>query len=137
MAPVASLNHNATCAKSHLNTGQWFVNGHHFRNWLHERNSFLWLNGFAGCGKSVLCSTAIQHIFSEMRHTPRVRIAFFCFSFNEKPKQDYNGMLRALLLQLPVQLQDGERDLEQLHTLYKSRSPLVDVLLESLQRFLN
>ncbi|RJE20403.1 Ankyrin repeat protein [Aspergillus sclerotialis] len=45
-------------------------------------------------------------------------------------------MLRTLLLQLSVQLQDGERDLEQLHALYKSGSPPVDVLLDSLRRFL-
>ncbi|KAJ5990482.1 NACHT nucleoside triphosphatase [Penicillium canescens] len=63
MAPDASLNHNAACAKCHPSTGLWFVNGYHFRTWLEERNSFLWLNGFAGCGKSVLCLTAIQHTF--------------------------------------------------------------------------
>ncbi|GFF23322.1 NACHT nucleoside triphosphatase [Aspergillus udagawae] len=136
MAPDASLNHNAACAKSHRNTGLWFVNGHHFRNWLHERNSFLWLNGFAGCGKSVLCSTAIQHTFRETRHKHGVGIAFFYFSFSDEAKQDDNGMLRALLLQLSVQLQDGERDLERLHVLYKSGSPPVDALLESLRRFL-
>jgi hypothetical protein len=135
MAPDASLNHNAACAKSHRNTGLWFVNGHHFRNWLHERNSLLWLNGFAGCGKTVLCSTAIQHTFREMRHTPEVGIAFFYFSFNDEAKQDDNGMLRALLLQLSVQLPDGEKYLEQLHTLNKFGSPPVDALLKSLRRF--
>ena len=35
-----------------------------------------------------------------------------------------------------VQLQDGERDLEQLHALYKSGSPPVNALLEPLRRFL-
>ncbi|KAJ6069108.1 NACHT nucleoside triphosphatase [Penicillium canescens] len=136
MAPDASLNHNAACAKCHPSTGLWFVNGYHFRTWLEERNSFLWLNGFAGCGKSVLCSTAIQHTFREMRHKHGVGIAFFYFSFNEEAKQDDNGMLRTLLLQLSVQLQDGERDLERLHALYKSGSPPVHALLDSLRRFL-
>ncbi|KAL2859852.1 ankyrin repeat domain-containing protein [Aspergillus lucknowensis] len=135
-APDASLNHNAACAKCHPSTGLWFINGHQFRTWLEERNSFLWLNGFAGCGKSVLCSTAIQHTFCEMRHKHGVGIAFFYFSFTDEAKQDDNGMLRTLLLQLSVQLQDGERDLEQLRALYKSRSPPVDVLLDSLRRFL-
>ena len=136
IAPDASLNHNVTCAKCHPSTGLWFVNGHQFRAWLEERNSFLWLNGFAGCGKSVLCSTAIQHTFHEIRHKHRVGIAFFYFSLSDKAKQDDNGVIRTLLLQLSVQLQDGERDLEQLHTLYKSGSPPVDVLLNSLRRFL-
>jgi hypothetical protein len=135
-APDASLNHNAACAKCHPGTGLWFVHGHHFRSWLEERNSFLWLNGFAGCGKSVLCSTAIEHTLHEMRRKDGVGIAFFYFSFNDEAKRDYNGMLRTLLLQLSVQLQDGERDLEQLHALYKSGSPPVHALLDTLQRFL-
>lgn len=135
MAPDVSLNHNATCAKCHPCTGLWFVNGHRFQTWLEERNSFLWLNGFAGCGKSVLCSTAIQHTFREMRHKRGVGIAFFYFDFRDEAKQDDNGMLRALLLQLSVQLQDGERDLEQLYALYKPGSPPVDALLVSLRRF--
>ncbi|KAJ5623881.1 NACHT nucleoside triphosphatase, partial [Penicillium lagena] len=136
LPPDASLNHNVACAKRHQSTGLWFVNGHHFANWLVERNSFLWLNGFAGCGKSVLCSTAIQHTFREMKDRREVGIAFFYFSFNDESKQDDNGMLRALLWQLSGQLQDGERDLEQLYTLYKSGTPPVEVLLDFLQRFL-
>lgn len=136
MAPDASLNHNAACAKSHLSTGLWLITGRQFRTWLDERNSFLWLNGFAGCGKTVLCSTAIQHTSRETMHRHGVGIAFFYFSFSDEAKQDDNGMLRTLLLQLSVQLQDGERDLEQLHALYKSGSPPVDVLLGALRRFL-
>jgi hypothetical protein len=136
IAPDASLDHNAICAKCHPSTGLWFVNGSHFRTWLEARNSFLWLNGFAGCGKSVLCSTAIQHTFREMRHKHKVGIAFFYFSFSDQAKKDANSMLRTLLLQLSVQLEGGERDLEQLRILYKSGSPPVDVLLDSLRRFL-
>jgi hypothetical protein len=137
MAPDASSDHNAACAKRHPSTGLWFVNGYHFRTWLGERNSFLWLNGFAGCGKSVLCSTAIQHTFREMRHKHGVGIAFFYFSFDDQTKQDNNGMLRALLLQLSVQLQDGENNLEQLHALYRSGFPPVGMLLDSLRSFLD
>jgi flagellar motility protein MotE (MotC chaperone) len=137
MPPDASANHNATCAKQTLETtGLWFVNGHHFRTWLEDRNSFLWLNGFAGCGKSVLCSTAIQHTFRETRRKQGIGIAFFYFSFDEEAKQDINGMLRALLLQLSGQLQDGERYLEQLYALHKSGSPPVQALLDCLRSFL-
>lgn len=72
-----------------------------------------------------------------MRYKKVVGIAFFYFSFNDEAKQDDNGMLRTLLLQLSVQLQDGERDLEQLHALYKSGSPPVHALFDTLQRFLD
>lgn len=84
MAPDAYMNHHAIYAKHHPSTGLWFINGHHFANWLVERNSFLWLNGFAGCGKSVLCSTAIQYTFNKMKHQNEVAIAIFYFSFTDK-----------------------------------------------------
>lgn len=136
MAPDASINHNAAFAKCHPSTGLWFINGDQFRIWLNEQNSSLWLNGFAGCGKTVLFSTAIQHTFREMSSKRGVGIAFFYFSFGEEAKQDENSMLRTLLLQLSVQLQDGERYLQQLYALHKTGSPSVDVLLGSLQHFL-
>ncbi|VUC23020.1 unnamed protein product [Clonostachys rosea] len=59
-APDASVNYNQACAKCHPGTGLWFVKGAMFDSWLTDRNSRIWLSGFAGCGKSVLCSTAIR-----------------------------------------------------------------------------
>ena len=43
-------------------------------------------------------------------------------------------MLRALLLQLSAQLEGGEKDLQELYTLYNSGTPPVDVLLNSLRQ---
>jgi hypothetical protein len=135
-APDVSVNHDAIYAKHHPKTGLWFIDGHRFANWLVERGSFLWLNGFAGCGKSTLCSIAIQHTFHATKHRKRVGIAFFYFSFSDKSKQDDHGMLRALLLQLLVQFEDGEKELEQLHMLFKSSAPSVEVLLHTLRHVL-
>lgn len=136
MAPDASLNHKAACAKRYQSTGLWFINSYQYKNWLVERNSFLWLNGFAGCGKSVLCSTAIQYTFRELKQRSGVGIAYFYFAFNDESKKSDDNMLRALLLQLSGQLQDGEEDLERLHASYKSGSPPVGVLLDLLQHLL-
>ncbi|KAJ5922188.1 hypothetical protein N7516_009891 [Penicillium verrucosum] len=134
MAPDATLNHNAACEKRHSTTGLWLVNGQKFQNWLVERNSFLWINGFAGCGKSVLCSTAIERTFRERQHRPGVGIGFFYFSFTDESKKDASGMLRALLLQLSAQLGGGEKDLQELHKSYMSGTPPVDALLNSLRQ---
>ncbi|CAG8899011.1 unnamed protein product [Penicillium egyptiacum] len=133
-APDANIEHNAACEKRHTSTGLWLVNGQKFQNWLVERNSFLWINGFAGCGKSVLCSTAIQYTVRERQHQPSVGIGFFYFSFNDESKRDCSGMLRALLLQLSAQLEGGEKDLQELHKLYKSGTPPVAALLNSLRQ---
>ncbi|TQB70154.1 hypothetical protein MPDQ_000932 [Monascus purpureus] len=136
MAPDVSIDHNTACAKRHSSTGLWFINSDQFRNWLVGHNSFLWINGFAGCGKSVLCSTAIQHTFHEMKDKHGIGIAFFYFSFNDEAKQNSHGMLCALLLQLSVQLQNGEKDLEQLYKSHKFGTPPVDALLDSLRSVL-
>ncbi|KAJ9487635.1 hypothetical protein VN97_g5652 [Penicillium thymicola] len=134
MAPDATLNHNAACEKRHNTTGLWLVNGQKFQNWLVERNSFLWINGFAGCGKSVLCSTAIERTFRERQRRPSVGIGFFYFSFTDESKKDASGMLRALLLQLSAQLEGGEKDLQELHKSYISGTPPVDALINSLRQ---
>lgn len=137
MAPDASLDQNALRKICHPSTGLWLTNCHQFTNWLVEPTSFLWLNGFAGCGKSVLCSTAIQHISSKMKHRNSVGLAFFYFSFDDESKQDGLGMLRALLLQLSVQFPDGERELEQLYISLRPGTPSVEVLLQTFRRFLD
>jgi hypothetical protein len=101
-APDATINHNEACAKRHPGSGLWFVKGSAFTTWLEDDSSFLWLNGFAGCGKSVLSSTAIQYAFRHRRSDPCVGIAFFYFSFNDESKQDVSGMIRAILYSCPA-----------------------------------
>ncbi|ERS97064.1 hypothetical protein HMPREF1624_06393 [Sporothrix schenckii ATCC 58251] len=69
-APDATVNYNEACKKRHGGTGLWLVKSPVFFSWLTKPNSFLWLNGFAGCGKSVLSSTAIH------REEPDIRDVF-------------------------------------------------------------
>lgn len=127
-APDVTVNHNAACAKCHPRTGNWFIKGLQFRTWLTQDKSFLWLSGFAGCGKSVLCSTAIQHTFRHKRSDPRVGVAFFYFTFNDESKQDESAMLRALILQLSGQLSDPGTDLARLHKSYPTSIPPAIIL---------
>ena len=135
-APDATIDHNAACVKKHPGTGMWLVKSLQFSGWLTEENSIIWLNGFAGSGKSVLCSTAIQFALRHRRSDPGVGIAFFYFTFNDKSKQDESAMLRALLLQLSNQLQDGHADLTRLHDSYKTGVPPSPVLIDYLQRLI-
>ena len=135
-APDATVDHNAACAKKHPGTGLWLIKSLEFSRWLTEGNSIMWLSGFAGSGKSVLCSTAIQFTLRHRRSDPSVGIAFFYFTFNDESKQDESSMLRALLLQLSNQLQDGYADLTRLHDLYKSGIPPWPLLVEHLRRLI-
>lgn len=63
-APDVTIDYNVAYGKRHAGTGQWSTQSATFTTWLQQDDSFLWLYGFAGCRKSVLCSTAIQHTFS-------------------------------------------------------------------------
>jgi len=138
-APDASVEFNEACKTKHPGTGLWFVKGFQFSAWLVEPKSFLWLTGFAGCGKSVLCSTAIQYTLRYRRSNPRVGIAFFFFTFNNDSKQDASAMLRALVLQLSSQLNNTHALLSRLHERYRNATPpsrdLGDCLRQLVQAF--
>jgi len=122
-APDATVNFNEAYKMKHPGTGLWFVKGSYFSAWLTKPKSFLWLNGFAGCGKSVLCSTAIQYALRHRRSNPRIGIAFFFFSFNDDSKQDASAMLRALVLQLSSQLNNNHAFLLRLYNRYRYATP--------------
>lgn len=131
-APDATINFNDACKKTHPRTGLWFVKGSAFMAWLERPRSFLWLNGFAGCGKSVLCSTAIQHTFRYQRSNPQIGIAFFFFTFNDYGKQNASAMLRALVLQLSGQLAGNHAILSRLYDSYRHATPPDQALLDCL-----
>ena len=122
-APDATTNYNDACKLRHPRTGLWFVEGPQFSTWLDKPNSFLWLNGFSGCGKSVLCSTAIQYSFRHRRLSPTTGLAFFFFTFNDDSKQDASAMLRALILQLSSQLNGNHILLTRLYDRYRDATP--------------
>ncbi|RYP18310.1 hypothetical protein DL765_004030 [Monosporascus sp. GIB2] len=133
-APDATINFNEACRKKHRGTGLWFVQGPYSTTWLQKPKSFLWLRGFAGCGKSVLCSTIIQHIFRYRRSNPQIGIAFFFFTFNDDGKQDASAMLRALVLQLSGQLDRSHTILSRLHSSYRNATPPDQALLGCLRQ---
>ncbi len=133
-APEATIDFNAACSKRHVGTGNWFVQSQAFRDWGRQNNSFLWLYGFAGCGKSVLCSTAIQHAFRFQRSQTESAVAFFFFTFRDESKMDASAMLRALLLQLSGQIAGVGADLTQLENTTKHATPPVHTLMEYLRQ---
>lgn len=48
------INQIAARAKHEAHTGNWFIQGSECQEWRDTPNSFLWLHGIPGCGKSVL-----------------------------------------------------------------------------------
>jgi hypothetical protein len=135
-SPEVTEDYNGACNKKHHGTGLWFVNSRIFTNWLTKPRSFLWIDGIAGCGKSVLCSTAIQWCFRHRRYNSTVGIAFFFFKFSDGSKQTRSSMLRALVLQLSGQLKDN-LILSELHNNHLSGVPSDPILLSSLHNMIH
>ncbi|KAJ0343153.1 hypothetical protein COL922a_000481 [Colletotrichum nupharicola] len=133
-APDATIDFNEACKKKHPGTGLWFVQGPAYKSWLETPGSFLWLSGFAGCGKSVLCSTAIQYAFRHRRSNSQVAIAFFFFSFTDVGKQSVSAMLRSLVLKLFGQLNSGCNYVMRLRDTYRNSTPPDQVLIDCLPK---
>lgn len=132
-APDATIEYNIACTKRHARTGQWLVQGPIFATWLQRDNSFLWLYGFAGCGKSVLCSTAVQYAFRQQCSVSGSATAFFFFTFNDESKRDASAFLRALLLQLSGPIPGVGAELQRLQDSYPNGTPPVPILMEYLR----
>jgi hypothetical protein len=114
-APDHVMNYTNALEKRHPGTGAWFIDGQTFANWQERSDSFLWLHGIPGCGKTVLSSTIVEHLSSVT--TPDQVLLYFYFDFNDGDKRTLENMLRSLINQL-YQEQPNTRDL--LHQVWKS-----------------
>ena len=112
--PDPSTNRNAAKDKRHGNTGNWFVTSTAFLEWKSGSRRHLWLHGLAGCGKTVLTSTILDHLH-DARPDSCICLDFF-FDFRDKDKQHLDNLLRSLAFQLYSQCADAQRDLDTLFT---------------------
>ncbi|KAK6000518.1 hypothetical protein QM012_003764 [Aureobasidium pullulans] len=97
-APDPSINHNNAREKCHEGTGLWFVSSETFERWKMRPKSFLWLHGIPGRGKTILSSTIIEHLKSNIE--PNRPLLYFYFDFSDTNKQTFENMLRSLVSQL-------------------------------------
>ncbi|ERF68902.1 hypothetical protein EPUS_04554 [Endocarpon pusillum Z07020] len=116
------------CKRRHSSTGLWLINDRVFQKWLKDDNSFLWMNGRPGCGKTILSSMIIQHTIQYRRNNPRIGIIFHYFSFTDHSTQNVSGLLRTLLQQLSSQLPDMPTALLQLYDSFKNDEPSISDL---------
>jgi hypothetical protein len=97
-----SVNHNAARQKHEPTTGDWLLKSELFTKWMRARNGSLWLYGKPGAGKTILCSTIIEHVMSLCPNDAADRYAYFYFDFSDAQKQTVTGMLRSMIAQLSV-----------------------------------
>lgn len=114
-----SLNYNRALRKRHEGTGNWLIEHDIFRNWEQDpdSDSIIWLYGIPGCGKTILCSTVVEHVLHVCATTSDIAVLYFFFDFNDTEKQQHEGMMRSLLSQLAMHFVSVPPALE---TLYSS-----------------
>ncbi|KAJ6256375.1 hypothetical protein Dda_8875 [Drechslerella dactyloides] len=70
--------------KKHVgNTGKWLLDSEQFQLWLSERNSFMWLHGIAGSGKTVM--SAVEEEKRNVSRLLRSLLLQFCPAEGELP----------------------------------------------------
>ncbi|KAI3572137.1 hypothetical protein IWW34DRAFT_824444 [Fusarium oxysporum f. sp. albedinis] len=114
MAVPARLFNNANLARErrHPGTGTWLLNSPAFQEWKLGSRHHLWLYGLAGCGKTILSTTILDHLLQINTHTT---LAFF-FDFNDPRKQKLEDLLRSLAIQIYHSGNEATRRLDSLFT---------------------
>ncbi|KAF3934727.1 hypothetical protein ABW20_dc0106703 [Dactylellina cionopaga] len=108
--PDPSTNYNSAIKERHEGSGLWFLESADFTEWKVRRNSFLWLRGIPGCGKTVLSSIVIGHLKAISTYQP----LYFYFDDNDINKQSLEKMLRVLTSQLYRLFGNNSKELDSL-----------------------
>lgn len=93
--PDPSTNINHARKLRHEETGAWLLADPFFQSWRSGSHQCLWLYGLAGCGKTVLSATVLDHLAKTNN-----RLLRFYFDFSDVEKQTLDGMLRSLAFQM-------------------------------------
>ncbi|KAF3083526.1 hypothetical protein TWF102_010519 [Orbilia oligospora] len=128
-APDPSINYYKALGRRHEGSGSWFLESKQFVEWKTQRSSFLWLHGIPGCGKTILSSTIIEILESDLACQP---LLYFYFDFTDTGKQTLENMLRALISQLYYKHGDPSLQLESLYSSCTQRGQCVQPTCRSL-----
>jgi hypothetical protein len=112
--PDPSTNFNEARKQHHEGTGQWLLDSEVYTKWKTEQNSFLWLCGIPGCGKTILSSSIIADLDQRAGHA-RI-LLYFYFDFNNVDKQSLDKAVRSLIDQLYFKRPNAQRVTDDLYS---------------------
>ena len=98
--PDPWTNHTSARSLHEPQTGAWLLGSDQYRRWKSASIRHLWMYGKAGCGKTILCSTAVEDVKEHCKHRSNAGYAVFYFSFSDNKKQRLDDLLRSLVAQL-------------------------------------
>ncbi|KAM3418308.1 hypothetical protein BST61_g4307 [Cercospora zeina] len=98
--PDPWTNHNLARQLRDPDSGGWLFQEPAYADWKTGSSRLLWMYGKAGCGKTVLCSTAIEGMKTYCGGRPSSGLAVFYFTFSDNQKQRLASLLCSLVAQL-------------------------------------
>jgi hypothetical protein len=98
--PNPETNHESACQRHEPLTGNWLLQDARYLAWKSGSIRSLWVYGKAGCGKTILCSTAIEDTRKYSQPMNNIGHAIFYFSFSDSHKQSYEDLVVSLVAQL-------------------------------------
>lgn len=130
-------NHRLATEKHEPSTGSWVFEDDRFQQWEEATGKLLWLHGIPGAGKTILCSTIIEHMLkynakfndnSGLRH----QVVYFYFDFSDSSKQNLASLLKSVIFQLASTSQGPSAAAESLFETQKRglNEPTLEELLD-------
>ncbi|KAM0074821.1 hypothetical protein ACKRZS_013130 [Fusarium odoratissimum] len=116
-APDVSSNLNKALDTRQEGSGQNLIQGEVYRTWKSQLNSFLWLHGIPGSGKTILSSTVIEDLQTGSSHHA---VIYYYFDFSNSQKQTFENALRSLICQLYSKFENARTFLNVLHDTCKN-----------------
>ncbi|KAF8351875.1 ectomycorrhiza-induced ankyrin-domain/NACHT-domain-containing protein [Amanita rubescens] len=137
--PDPSVSHNNAREKHLQGSGQWLLGDERYIKWKEQFNSFMWINGISGCGKTLICSTIIEDIKAIVQAQPETCLAYFYFDINDKAKQSSRSLISSLVLNLTAK-SNNYLSMDKLYNKHDklslpTKDELLTLLLELLQGF--
>ncbi|PNP78935.1 hypothetical protein FNYG_07800 [Fusarium nygamai] len=111
-----SVDHNKARKAWHSGTGQWLLDSSQYLTWKSQKDSFLWLNGNSGTGKTVLSSTVIEDIRNSLPQLCDSALLYFYITFTDNRKQSLDAILISLMSQLYYSCQASRHPITSLYS---------------------
>jgi hypothetical protein len=105
------VNHTAARDKHEPSTGDWFLNSDDFVNWKSTPDNNMWIRSIAGAGKTILCSTIVDHLVRQQ--SAGDFILFYYFDFRNERKQKLRSLLLSLIAQICVRADRVPQNMEE------------------------
>lgn len=126
-SPDPWTNHDSARQRHEPQTGAWLLRHNQYLAWKSGPCRSLWVYGKAGCGKTIICSTAVEDMRILCQNTINTGHAIFYFSFSDNRKQTYHNLVVSLVAQLGKK-EPGLLMLRQAYEKAERRQPGLDEL---------